>query len=84
MNGDGTVTAKLQNPVVSEATLKRILSMKVSGSTDKDIVGSLRLETVPPGNTVHNWISGYFDFTQLFIHVVRDSIILKVKRKPSQ
>lgn len=70
MNSDGTVMAKLHNPVVPEEVLRKILSMKQAGTMEDDIIESLRQETVPPGKTVHDWIPGYVELFTIIVLVV--------------
>ena len=50
--------AEVPNPAVSSDLLKEILNWKQQGLMMKDIITRLRLRTVPPGYTVHNWHQG--------------------------
>ena len=59
-NPDGSVSAQLPNPAVTEEVLKRILQWKTSGLSDDDIIKNLRKETVPPGHIIHTWTPGTF------------------------
>ena len=52
---DGRITAKKPNPAVPVATLKEIMEWKKSGATEDDIIGRLRIRTVPNGYPTHRW-----------------------------
>lgn len=49
---------ELPNPAVTEGMLKKILTWKTAGKSEGEIIRILRLETVPPGYTVHKWTPG--------------------------
>ena len=52
---DGSITAVNPNPAVPESVLKEILEWKKSGATEDDIIGRLRIRTVPNGYPIHPW-----------------------------
>ena len=53
-NEDGSITAENPNPAVPVAT-KEIMDWKKSGATEDDIIGRLRIRTVPNGYPIHPW-----------------------------
>lgn len=58
MTENGSVYAKRKNPVVSEQLLREILSWKLEGMQDVDVITRLRQRTVPSGYSHHYWIPG--------------------------
>ena len=57
-NPDGSVSAKLQNPAVSNQVLENIFSWRAAGMSEDAIFSKLRQDTVPSGYTIHNWTPG--------------------------
>ena len=55
---NGTITAKIHNPAVESTLLQQIYLWIEAGATLDDVIERLRLQTVPPGNTIHNWTEG--------------------------
>lgn len=54
----GNITAKCPTPAVSCECLREILSWKLEGITDSDIISRLRARTVPSGYAIHPWKTG--------------------------
>jgi len=55
---EGSISAVLYNPAISAELLDEINSWYTQGATVDDVIERLRLRTVPPGYTIHNWIEG--------------------------
>ena len=50
--------AKRNNPAVSKELLEEILSWKIEGASNIDVITRLRQRTVPRGYEYHSWIPG--------------------------
>ena len=55
---DGSVSALESNPAISTELLREIKKWYAEGATTDDVIERLRLQTVPPGYTFHNWTEG--------------------------
>ena len=58
VNSDGTITAEVSNPAVTQSLLKELLYWKTEHCTDRDIIGRLRPRTVPTGYEYTTWYPG--------------------------
>ena len=70
VNGNN-IKAQIANPAVKHNLLTEILSWNQEGTTIDDVVARLRIRTVPPGHTIHNWIDG--NYTNIW-HINIDTI----------
>ena len=55
---DGKIVVKCPSRAVSSQCLREILSWKLNGVSDSDIISRLRAKTVPPGYPIHPWKPG--------------------------
>lgn len=68
-NKDGIVAASVPNPAISTELLKEIQQCD-------DVIGRLRMKTVPPGYATHSWIEGGL-FTIEYVLIMMHSISRK-------
>lgn len=55
---NGTITAMIHNPAIESSLLQQIYLWIEGGATLDDVIERLRMQTVPPGYTIHNWTEG--------------------------
>ena len=57
---DGSISAQLPNPAVTEEILRKIVQWNRSGLSNDGIINNLRKKTVPVGYNFHTWTPGTF------------------------
>ena len=63
-DGQLQLKAKKENCAVSQQLLLEILTWRLEGSTDEDVIVRLRERTVPSGYRYHTWQPGIIKFQQ--------------------